>query len=71
MYKLKENIIKEDFLCGKTQTYIFKQTGISTNYLSRIISGKSTCKKYIAYAIIKCINYQYELEDYFCLVEGE
>ena len=60
MYKIKDNVsIKIN------QTEIEKAIGVTQPTLSRIINGKSTCRKIIAYCITKFIDNSAEIDDYF------
>lgn len=60
MYKA----IKEKFNSIK-QKDIAKQVGITEETLSRIINGKQATQKTTAYCIVKAIDSNAEIEEYF------
>ena len=47
------------------QIYIANQIGISKETLNRIINKKQTTKKTTAYCIVKAIDHNAEIEEYF------
>lgn len=68
MYRLK-NIDKVAII---NQSEMARTVGINQATLNRIFNQKQNCSKVIAYAIVKTINENAEIEDYFELVrKGE
>lgn len=65
LYSFRQDIDKWLLLEGKMQNYIAEQIGISTNYISDIVTGKKDCSKCIAYALTKCVNKDKNIEDLF------
>lgn len=56
------------FIEGKEiigMTKIAEKVGIDLSTLSRIVHGKQTTSKMTAYCIVKCINKNAEIKDYF------
>lgn len=49
---------------------IAKTVGLTDGYLSQIFNGKKTCPKTTAYAIVKTLNENAEIEDYFNVNRG-
>lgn len=64
MYKLKEEM-KNELLCDKSATYIANTLGVSFSYIVNILNRKVDCSKVMAWAIVKCLNYENEIEKYF------
>ncbi len=62
MYKLKDDII---ISFNSTQKEVANEIGISEETLSRIINKKQECSKIIAYCIVKHIDKNKEIKDYF------
>ncbi len=56
---------RDEFLQGRTITYIANIVGITRQFLTSILNGKRHCSKPIAYAIVKAGNCEKEIEDYF------
>ena len=67
MYLFK-NELKDEITKKFKIKYIANNVGISLVYLSNIINGKVTIKKAIAYCIVKTIDKEKEIEDYFTRV---
>lgn len=64
MYKFKQEKYKE-FVEKYKINGIADMVGISTNYLSQILNNKKNCKKTVAYCIVKAIDSNAEINDYF------
>lgn len=45
-----------------------KIIGIAPDTLRRVINGKQSCSKLVAYSITKFLNNEAEIEDYFKLI---
>lgn len=56
---------KENALQGRTITYVAKQIGITSAFLTSIFNGYRGCSKTVAYCITKCLNRDLEIQDYF------
>ena len=56
---------KENALQGRTITYVAKQIGITSAFLTSIFNGYRGCSKTVAYCITKCLNSESEIQDYF------
>lgn len=68
MYLLKDE--KIEYLKGKyRQDYFANEVGISNAYVSLIFSQKKTCPKRIAFCIVKAIDKDAEIEDFFVRVK--
>ena len=65
MYELKN---KNDILIFN-QTELAKKVGIDKGTLCRVFNKKQRCSKIMAYAIVKSINENAEIEDYFIRVK--
>ena len=64
MYKIKDTVeIKVN------KTIASEIIGLTRQYLTDILNGKKNCKKYLAYAIVKYIDEEAEILDYFERVE--
>lgn len=63
MYKLKEEKVIDIKKTYKLQN-IAENIGITRTYLSNILSGRP-CKKTVAYSLVKYINNEAEILDYF------
>ena len=46
-------------------SYLAREVGISPGYVSLILDGKKTCAKRTAFCLVKAINKDAEIEDYF------
>lgn len=57
--------IKEKFTDDINQREIAERVGIDESTLSRIINGKQTTQKSTAYCIVKAIDPNAEVKDYF------
>ena len=66
MYKFKKEKYK-DFTSKYKITGVADKIGISSNYLSLILNNKRDCKKTVAYCIVKAIDSEAEIDDYFIL----
>lgn len=56
---------KEEFLSGRTLSYLSQKVGVTKNYLSLILCGKKSCSKPLAYCLVKVISSEYEIDDFF------
>ena len=70
MYKFKKEKYIE-VLNGRTVEWLSKQINYTSVTLYNIFNGHKTCKKVLALAIVKTLNNDYEIEDFFEIVEGE
>jgi DNA-binding XRE family transcriptional regulator len=65
MYRLKDT----NKIAIINQSELARVVGINNATLNRIFNKKQNCSKIIAYAIVKTINENAEIEDYFELVK--
>ena len=65
MYRFNTEI---ELIMNKTQAS--KEIGIDRSYLSLIINGRMACSKRTAYCIVKYIDEDAEIEDYFIREEN-
>lgn len=56
---------REDFLKGRTITYLAKEIGIGKQYLCEVLLQKHKIKKPLAYIMTKMSDAEKEIEDYF------
>lgn len=70
MYKFKTEKYLE-LLDGRTVEWLAKQIGYTNVSLYNLFNGHSTCKKPLAYTIVKILNDKNEIEDFFDYIEGE
>jgi hypothetical protein len=68
MYKFKKEKYVE-LLDGRTVEWLSTQVGYSTTTLYLVFNGHKTIKKALALGIIKTLNNNYEIEDFFELVD--
>ena len=61
---------KENALQGRTITYVAKQIGITSAFLTSIMNGYRGCSKTVAYCVTKCLNKESEIENYFIRKEN-
>lgn len=66
MYKFKNEKYKEIIEKYKING-IAEKIGITPTYLSLILNNKKDCKKTVAYCIVKAIDSNAEINDYFIL----
>lgn len=64
MYRFKKEKYKE-LLNGKTVEWLAKEIGYTTVSLYNILNGHNTCKKPLAYMIVKVLDDKNEIEYYF------
>lgn len=64
MYFFKTKL-KDEYLDGRTITYIAKKIGITKHYVTNILNGKKHCSKLVAYVMVKVVNQEAEINDYF------
>lgn len=60
-----------ELLDGRTADWLANQLGYSATTLSLIFNARKTCKKALAIAIVKTLNNNYEVNDFFEYIEGE
>ena len=65
MYKIKETI---NVKINKKKAS--EEIGISREYLTQIVNGKTTCTKKTAYCITKFLNGNAEIKDFFVREEN-
>ena len=58
---------KSKILGGRTITYVAKQIGVTSTFLTAVFNGRRTCSRTVAYCIVKCLCRDAEVEDYFSL----
>ena len=58
-------IFKEDVIDIFNKSEIARQVGVAIATITRIFNRKQKCSKRIAYYIVKTINENAEIEDYF------
>ncbi len=56
---------KKDFLKGTKISYIAEEVGITQSFLTQILNGNKHCSKLVAYCIVKFMNNDYEINDFF------
>lgn len=65
MYQLKDT----EKVAIINQSELARKVGVNQATLNRICNKKQKCSKLMAYAIVKCINQNNEIDDYFELVK--
>ena len=70
MYKFKKEKYLE-LLDGRTADWLANQIGCSKVTLSYIFNCHRCCKKALAIAIVKTLNVNYEVDDFFEKVSEE
>lgn len=70
MYKFNISKYKE-LLDGRTVRWLAKELGYGETVIYLILNGHKCCKKALAFAIVKTLNNDNLIEDYFYKVEGE
>ena len=50
-------------------SYLVQGIGISKSYISLMLNGKKNCPKRIAYCVVKFLDNDAEIEDYFDYVD--
>ena len=70
MYKFKTEKYKE-LLNGKTVEWLSDELNYNNSTLYLLFNGHRTCKKPLAYAIVKILDEKNEIEDFFDKIEGE
>lgn len=68
MYKFKIEK-RDDYLQGRTITYLANIVGIRREYMTSILTGSRTCSKMVAYCIVKAGNQNSEINEYFNIVK--
>lgn len=56
---------REDVINVFNQSAIARQVGLTVETVNRIFNRKQSCSKTTAYCIVKTINKNAEIEDYF------
>lgn len=70
MYQFKKD--KYTYLMGdKTVVWLSKQLEYTVPMLYNIFNNNINCRKIIAFAIVKMMNVNYEVEDFFDYIEKE
>lgn len=67
MYQIKAN----SNINTINQSKLAKKIGLNQSTLNRIFNKKQQCSKVTAYAIVKAINENAEIDDYFEVLKGE
>lgn len=68
MYLFKKEK-KTELMNGKKIKVVAEEIGITKEFLSRILGRKKKCSKLVAYCIVKRLNEDAEIYDYFDYVE--
>lgn len=69
MFTFKTELI-EEFLKGRSQTYIANIVGVSRSYLNSVMHGHRSASKMTAYAMVKASDMNAEISDFFDRKEG-
>lgn len=64
MYYFKTEL-KKQFLDGRRITHLAEKVGINSDYLVSILNAKRGVPKQTAFTIVKMVDFNYEIEDYF------
>lgn len=56
---------KEQLLEGRKINYVAEKIGITNSFLVSVLNGNKHCTKPIAYCIVKCLQSDMEVEDFF------
>ena len=70
MYRFKKEKYKELLKCN-TVEYLSKLVGYTATTLYYLLNGHTTCKKPLAYMIVKVMDERNEIEDFFDKVKGD
>lgn len=68
MYRFKQETYKELF-DGRKILWLSEQIGYSIQMLSYIFNNKKDCRKIVAYSIVKALQPECEIEDFFEYIE--
>lgn len=68
MYQFKVEK-REDYLKGRTITYLANIVGIAREYMTSILNANRNCSKMVAYCIVKAGNEENKIEDYFNIIK--
>lgn len=60
---------RDEYLQGRTITYLANIVGITREYMTSVLTGNRTCSKMVAYCIVKAGNYENEVENYFNVIK--
>ena len=70
MYMFKKEKYLE-LLDGKTADWLARELGYTATTMSLIFNARKGVKKALALAIVKALNNNYEVDDFFEYIEGE
>lgn len=70
MYIFKKEKYLE-LLNGKTADWLARELGYTATTMSLIFNARKSVKKAMAIAIVKTLDNNYEVEDFFEYIEGE
>lgn len=70
MYIFKKEL-KEQILKGRTISWTAREIGITVAFLVAVLNGNRTCSSPVAYCIVKCLDSEAEVADYFIRVKGD
>lgn len=70
MYRFKKEKYTE-FLGEKTVVWLSKKLDYTTPMLYNIFNNNIDCRFIIAFAIVKMVNINYEVEDFFDYIERD
>lgn len=65
LFKFTEKEDIKKILNNKTVVQLAKEVGITRAYCSRVLNRWNGCSKFVAYAIVKCLDPNKEIEDFF------
>lgn len=68
MYRFKKEKYHE-LLDGRKEIWLAEKLGYSIQMLSYIFNNKRDCRKMVAYAIVKALHPECEIEDFFEYIE--
>lgn len=60
-----------ELLDGRTAEWLARELGYTPTTMSLIFNARKKVKKALAIAIVKALNNEYEVEDFFEYIEGE
>lgn len=60
-----------ELLDGRTAEWLARELGYTATSMSLIFNARKKVKKALAIAIVKALNNEYEVEDFFEYIEGE
>lgn len=68
MYRFKKEKYYE-LLDGRKEIWLAEKLGYSIQMLSYIFNNKRDCRKMVAYAIVKALHPECEIDDFFEYIE--